>query len=128
MLSSIGIAFVCFAGLRSAEASADCTVELDTGEPGVADVKRGEVFSVCLPLSAGTGYMWQIQATDDAKAFLLVAEPKFETSSSLLGARGRLRFVLRPVTGGKFTLIFQLRSPGGVMNDADSVALVARVS
>ena len=118
---------VSLGGSSSAQTSAACTVDLDNGQQAAVEVKRGETFSICLPLTAGTGYSWRIRPGRDAEAVPAKGEPAFETEAQRPGARGKVRFVLSAAAAGRFTLTFLLIPPGRRDEPAGTAALVVSV-
>jgi hypothetical protein len=127
LLAGLGLMLACPVDRSFAQAASECTIDVDVGRPLAVEIKRDEVFSVCLPLSAGTGYTWEIQADTDAKAFEAIGTPVFQATSRMPGARGRLRFVLRPTTAGKFKLTFVNLPPGRAARGIATAALILSV-
>jgi predicted secreted protein len=108
-------------------APAGCTVDLDDGRQQAIKVKRGETFSVCLPLSAGTGYSWRIEPGGDSGAVEPVGAPTFKAETAMPGSRGLVRFVLRATNTGQFRLTF-LKLPPGRTEPAGTATLALSVS
>jgi predicted secreted protein len=101
-----------------------CSVTLDAGQRATATVLRQyQTLSVCLPITAGTGYSWQIKA--DAGAVETVGTPTFETPRMQPGARGHTRFVLRAAAAGTSTIAFLLTPPGQMASAEASLVLSA---
>jgi predicted secreted protein len=125
LLGGVGLLFAGVAAMCWAQAPA-CTASLEPGQRADVEVKRGETFSVCLSLSAGTGYTWQLQSGTDAKVVEIVGEPVFEAARQLPGARGHLRFVLRATVAGRSTLTFRYLPPGQPASESASLALSIR--
>ena len=102
-----------------------CSVSLDVGQRAAATALRQyQTVSVCLPITAGTGYSWQIKPGGDA-AIETVGAPTFETSRMQPGARGHTRFVLRAPAAGTFTIVFLLTPPGRPASEEASLVLSA---
>jgi predicted secreted protein len=104
-----------------------CSVTLDAGQRATATVLRQyQTLSVCLPITAGTGYSWQIKAdAGAAEAVETVGTPTFETPRMQPGARGHTRFVLRAAAAGTSTIAFLLTPPGRMASEEASLVLSA---
>ena len=101
-----------------------CSVTLEAGQRATATVlHQFQTFSVCLPITAGTGYSWQIKP--DAAAVETVGAPTFETSKMQPGARGHTRFVMRAPAAGTFTIVFLLTPPGRPASEEASLVVSA---
>jgi predicted secreted protein len=91
-------------------AQSPCNITLNAGEEGNVTAKRRDVVTVCLPLNSGTGYSWQLQTGGDTTT--LQPTSAFERSETMPGARGAMRFTLKPQNPGDYTLVFSLVPPG----------------
>src|SRR4051812_49264959 len=93
LLGTIGLLFAGLASTCWSQTPLGCRANLEPGQRAGVEVKRGDTVVVCLSLSAGTGYTWQLQPDADARAVEIVGEPVFEAPRQLPGARGHLRFL-----------------------------------
>lgn len=87
-----------------------CSITLQSGEEGSLTAKSGDMVSVCLPISSGTGYSWQVQMGSDA--FTLDPKPSTERAGTQPGAPAVTRFTMKAAGPGDYTLIFMLLPPG----------------
>lgn len=100
---------LCLAAQPSAAQTA-CTITLQSGEEGNLTAKSGDMVSVCLPISSGTGYSWQVQMGGDA--FTLDPKPTTDRAGTQPGAPAVTRFTMKAPGPGDYTLIFMLLPPG----------------
>ena len=61
LLRSTIVLLLSFLAATSSSAQSTCSITLNVGEEGKLSTKRGDTVSVCLPLTSGTGYSWQLQ-------------------------------------------------------------------
>ncbi len=94
----------------SPSANAACNITLQSGEEGNLTAKQGDTVTVCLPISSGTGYSWQVQMGSDA--FTLDPKPVTARAGTQPGAPATTRFTMKATTPGDYTLIFMLLPPG----------------
>jgi len=110
LLRSAGVLLLTFLAVTSSSAQPACSITLNAGEEGNVASKRGDTVTVCLPLTSGTGYSWQVQ--DGGDATTLQPTSAFERNGSQPGAGGLMRFTMKPATPGDYTLVFMLVPPG----------------
>jgi len=116
LLRSTAVLLLSFLTVTSSSAQSACSITLNVGEQGNITAKRGETVTVCLPLTSGTGYSWQVQDGGDAAA--LQPTSTFERSGSQPGAGGLTRFTMKPTTPGDYTLVLMLLPPGNTGAEA----------
>jgi predicted secreted protein len=119
VLRSTTVLLLSFLASTSSSAQSACNIKLNVGEEGNVSAKRGDTVSICLPLTSGTGYSWQLQTGGDAAT--LQPTSAFERNGQQPGASGVVRFTMRPATPGDYTLVFMLVPPGNTGAEAGRV-------
>jgi len=115
-LCSTVVLLLSFLAATSSSAQSACSIRINAGEQGTVTAKRGETVSICLPLTSGTGYSWQVQ--DGGDAMTLKPTSVFERNGQQPGASGVMRFTMQPSTPGDYTLVFMLVPPGSAGAEA----------
>ena len=116
VLRSTCVLLLSFLAATSSSAQSACSIKLNVGEEGNITAKRGDSVSICLPLTSGTGYSWQVQ--DGGDAMTLQPTSTFERNGQQPGASGVMRFTMRLATPGDYTLVFMLLPPGNTGAEA----------
>ena len=116
LLRSTAVLLLSFLAATSSSAQSACSVTLNVGEQGNVTAKRGATVTVCLPLTSGTGYSWQVQ--DGGDAMTLQPTSTFERNGPQPGASGVMRFTMKPATPGDYTLVLMLVPPGNTGAEA----------
>ncbi len=116
LLRSTSVLLLSLIAATSSSAQPACTITLNVGEQGNVSAKRGDTVTVCLPLTSGTGYSWQVQ--DGGDAMTLQPTSTFERNGPQPGASGLMRFTMKPATPGDYTLIMMLVPPGSTGAEA----------
>lgn len=123
------LVWMCLAVSASVAVAADttCSITLKPGEEGNLTARGGDTVTVCLPLSSGTGYSWQVQTGGDA--FTLQPKSSFERSGPPQpGAAGFTRFTMQPQKPGDYTLVFMLVPPGNTAIEAGRAIVGLKVT
>jgi predicted secreted protein len=116
LLRSTAVLLLSFLAATSSSAQSACSVTLNVGEQGNVTAKRGATVTVCLPLTSGTGYSWQVQ--DGGDAMTLQPTSTFERNGPQPGASGVMRFTMKAATPGDYTLVLMLVPPGNTGAEA----------
>jgi predicted secreted protein len=119
LLRSTTLLLLSFLAATSSAAQSTCSIRLNVGEEGNVTATRGDTVAICLPLTSGTGYSWQVQ--DGGDAATLQPTSAFERDGQQPGASGVTRFTMRPAAPGDYTLVFMLVPPGNTGAEAGRV-------
>jgi predicted secreted protein len=77
--------------------------------PNTIQVKSGETFQIPLQSSAGTGFRWEVELSDQAAQHVTLMATEREATSTVPGAPTTHTFHFRALASGKVTLPFRLR-------------------
>lgn len=79
-------------------------------EDSARRVRQGEVFTVSISSSIGTGYTWQLASPAD-RAYLMFMSKRYKAANDLDGGSGTDQFTFKAVKKGRVRLRFQYVRP-----------------